>query len=126
MQASLPGHARGGKPHTEITRLHESRTALRRPYWIYHKGDGRAARPEIKRGGRSFGACRHIHPARRRHLHRDGIGSPRDDGRTLYQTKAGSRRVRTLMGAQRGCGQVKEIDLKGRRRLTSIRADPTD
>lgn len=48
-----------------------------------------------------------------------------DDDRALYQTKAESRRVRTLMGAQRGCGQAREIDLQGRRRLTSIRTGPT-
>ena len=48
-----------------------------------------------------------------------------DDDRALYQTKAESRRVRTLMGAQRGCGQAREIDLQGRRRLTSSRTGPT-
>lgn len=49
-----------------------------------------------------------------------------DDDRALYQTKAESRRVRALIGAQRGCEQAKEIDLQGRRRLTSIRTGPTD
>lgn len=32
----------------------------------------------------------------------------RDDGGALYQTKAGSRRVRTLMSARHGCGKFGE------------------